>query len=184
MVVSLSKAVSGPVLAAFDAVLDARLSNLDAKLAEVFDPERCPAGLLAWLAYHYGVDVWSSAWTESQKRAAVRDAYDNFRRRGTRSGMEAALSNFVAEVLLLEWWQSAAAPGTFDVLVTGDATSTSTEAQDALAEIVARTAPYTRTFTITVTTEIDVAAVAAPALRVAKILTVDSKAPAVWPLVG
>lgn len=172
---------SGPIVQAFDQVAKKRITALDAKVNEAFNPNTSPVAFLPWLAFHYGVDVWSTAWGEAQKRAVIRDTYHNFRTRGTRSGLIAALGNLVNEVEIIEWYSEAATAGTFRVNVIGDAAATSASAQATIAEIVANTAPHTRHFSITVETEIDAPFIVAPAMRFAKLLTVDAKMPASWP---
>lgn len=176
MAVDLAPRSSGPVVRAFDRVAQRRITSFEIRVNEAFDPDICPLPNLPWLAFHYGVDVWSTAWSEDQKRAVVRDAYRNFRARGTRSGLIAALGNLVSEVQVIEWWEEAATPGTFRVDVVGSEASTSVQAQAAIAEIIKRSAAHTRHYTITVDSQIGIDFVVGAGIRSTLISTITGNA--------
>lgn len=61
----------------------ARISDVPVLVRESWDPDECPVALLPWLAWAFSVDEWDSAWTEEEKRQAVRDAYNLARVKGT-----------------------------------------------------------------------------------------------------
>lgn len=171
---------SGPLAEAIDRVLATRMTDLSIEIGHSVDPERCRADLLPWLAYTRGVDVWSGSWSEAQKRAVVRDAYKNFKRRGTRTGLELELGNLLSDVTIFEWWEEAAAAATFRVNVEGTALE-SLEAQDAISEVVVRNAPYTRHSAVTVENRIGITGIAAVGVRIGNMINVDSKIPALRP---
>ena len=61
----------------------ARLGEVPAPLRNVWNPDTCPASMLPWLAWAFGVDEWDSAWSEDAKRQTIRDAVMIQRRKGT-----------------------------------------------------------------------------------------------------
>jgi phage tail P2-like protein len=61
----------------------ARISDVPILVRESWNPDTCPAALLPWLAWAYSVDEWDPAWTEANKRQAIKDAYNLNRRKGT-----------------------------------------------------------------------------------------------------
>ncbi|GCE01787.1 phage tail protein [Embleya hyalina] len=74
-----------PVTSAFAAAIDALTDPLEERLdamADVFDPWRCPAPGLAWLAHISGART-EPDWTEEQVRTAIDLAPRLLARRGT-----------------------------------------------------------------------------------------------------
>lgn len=61
----------------------ARLGDVPAPLRDVWNPETCPAHMLPWLAWAFGVDEWDSDWSDDAKRQTIRDAVMIQRRKGT-----------------------------------------------------------------------------------------------------
>ena len=171
---------SGEIALALDRVINQLLTQIGIDISNSLDPERCRTDLLPWLAYHRGVDVWFSDWSVSQKRAVIRDATKNFRRRGTRTGLVSALDNLVSEVEILEWWQEAATQATFRVNVIGSALE-SISAQNAIADVVKRSSPYTRQGAVTVENQLRFAGYAAAIPRIALMINTDNKQPSPRP---
>ncbi|MFY0309629.1 phage tail protein I [Leisingera sp. D0M16] len=83
----------------------------------LWDPHRCPAELLPWLAYAFSVDVWDPNWPEENRRAAVREAFALHREKGTKAGLVRALAALGVEVGLEEWFEYAGRPYTFRATV-------------------------------------------------------------------
>lgn len=67
-------------------------------LKAVFDPARCPARLLPWLATVFSVDVWRERWSEAQKRDVIARSIEMHRLKGTLAGLEAYLELIGARV--------------------------------------------------------------------------------------
>lgn len=173
---ALVTASSGELAQAIDYVIDQRLSRLSIEIEFSFDPYRCRSDLLPWLAYHRGVDVWLSEWTVSQQRGVVASAVRNFRNRGTVSAIQDALGALASGVDVIEWWQEAATPGTFRVNVLGSGT-TDIATQNAIADVVTRTAPYTRHSAVTVENAFTVSAQQVVAPRFATMVNLTSRFP-------
>lgn len=56
------------------------------------DPWECPAHLLPWLAYQYGVDLWFDDWSEEHKRRAIAAMPRLKKLKGTPAGFRGYLS--------------------------------------------------------------------------------------------
>lgn len=52
-------------------------------IADLWDPDRCPAALLPWLAWALSVDVWDPRWAEEDRRNVIRTSVAVHRRKGT-----------------------------------------------------------------------------------------------------
>lgn len=56
---------------------------LEVPIDRLWDPERCPAALLPWLAWAFLVEDWDADWPEWRKRDVVAGAIALHRMRGT-----------------------------------------------------------------------------------------------------
>ncbi|MBF9235590.1 phage tail protein I [Microvirga alba] len=70
----------------------ARLGDVPTPLRDVWNPDTCPASLLPWLAWAFGVDEWDSGWSEEAKRNTIRDAVMIQRRKGSVWSIKRAIS--------------------------------------------------------------------------------------------
>lgn len=61
----------------------ARIGEVPTPLRDVWNPDTCPAHLLPWLAWAFGVDEWDAGWSDDAKRATIRDAVAIQRRKGS-----------------------------------------------------------------------------------------------------
>lgn len=69
----------------------ADIERADAPIHTLWDAQRVPLQMLPWLAWAVGVDDWSRHWPEQTQRAAVADAIQIRRRRGTPWAIRRAL---------------------------------------------------------------------------------------------
>lgn len=101
----------------------ARLADMPVPVRELWNPDACPLELLPWLAWAYSVDQWESSWTETQKRAVVRNALFVHRYKGTLGAMERALASLGYGMTIREWFDESprGEPFTFrvDINITG-----------------------------------------------------------------
>ena len=95
----------------------ARAGALPVPLRSVWNPESCPAAQLPWLAWALSVDVWDAAWTDAQKRAAVRASFAVHQRKGTVGAVLTSLASLGWATDVIEWFRDSptAAPYTFRV---------------------------------------------------------------------
>lgn len=71
----------------------ARIGEVPAPLRDVWNPDTCPASMLPWLAWAFGVDEWDAGWPEEAKRNTIRDAVMIQRRKGSVWSIKRAIAN-------------------------------------------------------------------------------------------
>lgn len=89
-------------------------------VAQLMNPDTCPAHLLGWLAWAFSVDVWEPKWPEDRKRATIRNAIKIHRVKGTRGAVRRALGAIGFEVEISEWFENGEAPRTFRIDAVSD----------------------------------------------------------------
>ena len=75
-----------PNASASERALDEATSRVGAvpvAIADLWNPQTCPATALPWLAWALSVDVWDSAWSESVKRSVIAKSIEIHRHKGT-----------------------------------------------------------------------------------------------------
>lgn len=99
--------------------LSARIGSLPLPHADLWNPSKCPAKYLPWLAWALSVDEWDPLWTEAQKRAVIRNSVPVHIRKGTRKAVELALAAIDVDATIIEWWEAealaGAEPKTFEI---------------------------------------------------------------------
>lgn len=122
----------------------ARVGNVDAPIAQLWDPATVDADLLPWLAWGLSVDSWDAGWSEADKREAVVNSIAFHRIKGTRLSVETVLARFDKLAEIVEWYQATPqlAPHTFEIrvpLVLADDTAPGgTRATAAFADAIIR----------------------------------------------
>ncbi len=71
----------------------ARLGEVPAPLRDVWNPDTCPAQLLPWLAWAFGVDEWDSGWSDATKRNTIKNAVAIQRRKGSVWSIKRAIAD-------------------------------------------------------------------------------------------
>jgi len=136
----------------------ARLADVPVPVDQLWDPWRCPAELLPWLAWAWSVDEWDPTWPEEVRRRVIAAAPEVHRRKGTRAAVERALRAIGVVADIVEWWQRqpAGVPGTFSVtawvneqLAPGSTVPTD-KVQRQIDAIVRRTKPVSRDYDLLV----------------------------------
>jgi phage tail P2-like protein len=79
--------------------------QLPVLIKQVKNPDTCPAFLLPWLAWEFGVEGWDSSWNEQQKRDVIKSASAIHKRRGTVGALKRALAAFGYQIEVQEWFQ-------------------------------------------------------------------------------
>ena len=95
----------------------ARIEDVPVSVDTLWDPWRCPADLLPWLAWAWSVDEWDADWPEEVKRRVIATSPEVHRLKGTRAAVERALKAIGVFAEIVEWWQKSpkGQPGTFSV---------------------------------------------------------------------
>ncbi len=100
----------------FEQTFAQRLAALNGNLRYINNPDLCPSNLLPWLAWAVSVDVWSNSWTDSQKRAVIRESVQVHRTKGTLGALKRALAAFVfSDIRIEEWFEYGGEPYMFRV---------------------------------------------------------------------
>ncbi len=71
----------------------ARLGAVPVPVRDLWDPDTCPAAMLAYLAWAFGVDEWSDDWSDEAKRATIRDAVMVQARKGSIWSIRRVMAN-------------------------------------------------------------------------------------------
>jgi phage tail P2-like protein len=90
---------------ALEASAEARLDGVPVPVKDTWNPATCPDFLLPWIAWGLSIDLWDTAWSEAQKRAAIASAIADQRRKGTRASLRAVLDRFDPLIGLVEWFE-------------------------------------------------------------------------------
>lgn len=89
------------------------ISDLNVSLRDLWNPWKCPAKFLPYLAWAFSVDRWEENWTETAKRQAVSDAFWIHQRKGTVAAVKRVIEGLGYSMTLEEWWEVADPAGTF-----------------------------------------------------------------------
>ena len=73
------------------------------RISEQWDPQKCPAHLLGWLAWAVSVDDWDPSWDETAKRNVIAANMDVHRHKGTKSSISEALKGIGVSTEFIEW---------------------------------------------------------------------------------
>ena len=100
----------------------ASLHDVDSPIGTVWSPDVCAAELLPWLAWALSVDEWDLAWTERQKRDAIKASCSVHQHKGTIGAVIEALGSLGFTVRAQEWFNQSPAgqPYTFKILIDVD----------------------------------------------------------------
>lgn len=82
----------------------ARLATVPVAVDQLWNPATCPTELLPWLAWGLSIDVWDSDWDEATKRAAIADAIEFQRRKGTPASLRTVLGRIDPAIRVVEWF--------------------------------------------------------------------------------
>ncbi|QGV97750.1 phage tail protein I [Klebsiella pneumoniae] len=89
------------------------ISDLNVPLRDLWNPWKCPAKFLPYLARAFSVDRWEETSTETEKRQAVSDAFWIHQRKGTVAAVKRVIEGLGYSMTLEEWWKVADPAGTF-----------------------------------------------------------------------
>ncbi|HDY8505348.1 TPA: phage tail protein I, partial [Klebsiella pneumoniae] len=93
------------------------ISDLNVPLRDLWNPWKCPAKFLPYLAWAFSVDRWDERWSESEKRQAVMDAFYVHQHKGTVAAVRRVVEGMGYSMTLSEWWEVADPAGTFRLTV-------------------------------------------------------------------
>ncbi len=73
----------------------AGIDALPVPIRDLWNPWKCPAAVLPWLAWAVSVDDWDVNWGEDAKRQIIADSVTVHRHKGTRGAVRRALTNLL-----------------------------------------------------------------------------------------
>ncbi len=130
----------------------ARISDVPVPLRTLWNPQKCPANLLPWLAWALSVDEWDANWTEQQKRDTIAASVEVHRKKGTIGAVRKVLEPFGLSNAIQEWWQMEprGKPYTFRILLSF--ITTPAHIQDSIISAVRRVKPVRSEMTVELAT--------------------------------
>lgn len=89
------------------------ISDLNVPLRDLWNPWKCPAKFLPYLAWAFSVDGWDESWSEQEKRTAVSESFWLHQRKGTIAAIRRVVEKMGYSFSIEEWWKVADPAGTF-----------------------------------------------------------------------
>ena len=93
----------------------ARVDALPVPVRDMWNPERCPAHLLPWLAWALDVEHYRADWPEAVQRRAIAASIRVHARMGTKASILRAFVALGVRAYIREWFEIGGQPHTFDV---------------------------------------------------------------------
>ena len=114
-----------------------RMATLPVHIDRTWDPTRCPAKLLPWLAWALSVDEWNAEWPEETKRDAIAASPEVHRKKGTAGALKRALRALrVHARVMWSGGKKSADPFTFRLVIDAAPTGYSAADDSELARVV------------------------------------------------
>lgn len=115
--------------------------NVSTPIRDVWNPDTCPASMLAWLAWAFSVDEWDTSWSEAQKRAYIKRSIEIQKYKGTLGAVQDALSGLFYNARVQEWFKQIPEgdPYTFNILLEADQFGIGQESIKSLMSVIERT---------------------------------------------
>ncbi|WP_320169948.1 phage tail protein I [Maridesulfovibrio sp.] len=105
MVADLLPINATPQERAISKVTGKRIESIPVPIRDLWNPDKCPAVFLPWLAWALSVDLWKDEWSEEQKRAVIKASIAIHRKKGTPVAVEKYLAALGYEARVLEWFE-------------------------------------------------------------------------------
>ncbi|HBT4726461.1 TPA: phage tail protein I [Klebsiella variicola subsp. variicola] len=120
------------------------ISDLNVPLRDLWNPWKCPAKFLPYLAWAFSVDRWDEDWTETQKRQAIIDSFWLHQRKGTIAAVRRVIEDMGFSPSLTEWWQVDDPAGTFRLEIDVNEVGLTSKSLDELNRLINETKPVSR----------------------------------------
>lgn len=119
----------------------AAISDIPVDIKDIWNPNKCPANLLPWLAWALSVDEWDPAWSEERRRATIRSSVSVHKYKGTIGAVREALKALISNARVQEWFNQLPEgnPYTFRVLLDVEQDGVSQSAMKSIAAVIERT---------------------------------------------
>ncbi|HBV4632708.1 TPA: phage tail protein I [Klebsiella pneumoniae] len=121
------------------------ISDLNVPLRDLWNPWKCPAKFLPYLAWAFSVDRWEETWSETEKRQAVSDAFWIHQRKGTVAALRRVVETQGFAFAIQEWFDVDDRPGTFHLEIDVNETGATDKSLNELERLINETKPISRT---------------------------------------
>lgn len=111
--------------------------NIETNVEHLWNPEKCPANALIYLAWALSVDYWNDEWSEHIKRNVIGSSLDIHRLKGTSKSLHDAI-NSLGYSLDIEYWHQnkEIEKGKFRVKISSSGLNVSDEFYRELLEVI------------------------------------------------
>lgn len=120
------------------------ISDLNVPLRDLWNPWKCPAKFLPYLAWAFSVDRWDEQWSEEEKRTAVSESFRLHQLKGTPAAIRHVTEKMGYTMSLLEWWQVDDPAGTFRLEIDVNEVGITQKMLDELNRLIDNTRPVSR----------------------------------------
>lgn len=120
------------------------ISDLNVPLRDLWNPWKCPAKFLPYLAWAFSVDSWDESWSEQKKRTAVSESFWLHQRKGTIAAIRHVVEKLGYSMSIEEWWKVADLAGTFRLEVDVGDIGITPRMLDELTRLIDGTKPVSR----------------------------------------
>ncbi|AWX86264.1 TPA: phage tail protein I [Klebsiella pneumoniae] len=122
----------------------ASISELSVPLRDLWNPWKCPAGFLPYLAWAFSVDSWDESWSEQEKRTVISESFRLHQRKGTIEAIRRVVEKMGYSFSIAEWWKVADPAGTFRLEVDVNDIGITSRILDELTRLVNDAKPVSR----------------------------------------
>lgn len=120
------------------------ISDLNVPLRDLWNPWKCPATFLPYLAWAFSVDGWDESWSEQEKRRVIGESFWLHQRKGTVAALRRVVESMGYNLSVEEWWQIADPAGTFRLEVDVNAIGITAALLSELERLIEITKPVSR----------------------------------------
>lgn len=120
------------------------ISDLNVPLRDLWNPWKCPAKFLPYLAWAFSVDSWDENWSETEKRSVISEAFWLHQRKGTVAAIRRVVEKMGYSFSIEEWWKVADPAGTFRLEVDVNDIGITSKILDELTRLIDDAKPVSR----------------------------------------
>lgn len=120
------------------------ISDLNVPLRDLWNPWKCPAKFLPYLAWAFSVDSWDESWSDAEKRSVISEAFWLHQRKGTVAAIRRVIEKMGYSMSIAEWWEVADPAGTFRLEVDVNDIGITTRMLDELTRLIDDAKPVSR----------------------------------------
>nr|WP_241087528.1 phage tail protein I [Candidatus Vondammii sp. HM_W22] len=95
---------------ATEGAINDSIESIPVPVRDLWNPERCPAALLSWLAWALSVDNWNTGWPEKIKRTVIAQSIEVHRRKGTIGALRRTGAWYPCQRVVSVWWPALSLP--------------------------------------------------------------------------